>query len=204
MKRTDERGDRTSYEGLLQESTLSSSDVRAQPIGRRGMSGTHDGDRGVATIRHRPRRWPDIAIVPHRRCGRPSRGRLFRRAVRAPTAARRRGRRTLLRRRASIGDPVMRLVRPASFFHRVGATGTIGFGEAYMAGDWVTEDLAGVLSAFAANMRDLVPAVLQRLRHAVLRRQPGPTTTPSRAPGRTSTSTTTCPTTCSGCSSTRR
>ncbi len=41
-----------------------------------------------------------------------------------------------------------------------------------MAGDWTTDDLAGVLSAFAANMRDLVPAFLHRLRHAVLSRMP--------------------------------
>src|SRR5262249_1004345 len=53
-----------------------------------------------------------------------------------------------------------------------GATGTIGFGEAYMAGDWTAEDLTGVLTAFAAHVRELVPAVLQRLRGAVLRRQP--------------------------------
>ena len=69
-------------------------------------------------------------------------------------------------------SPTMRLVRPEAFFHRVGATGTIGFGEAYMAGDWTADDLAGVLTAFAAHIRELVPAALQKLRHAVLRRQP--------------------------------
>ena len=41
-----------------------------------------------------------------------------------------------------------------------------------MAGDWTTDDLTGVLSAFAANMRELVPEVLHRLRHAVLSRMP--------------------------------
>jgi cyclopropane-fatty-acyl-phospholipid synthase len=66
----------------------------------------------------------------------------------------------------------MRLVRPQAFFARLGATGTIGFGEAYMAGDWTTDDLTGVLSAFAANMRDLVPEAFHRLRHAVLSRMP--------------------------------
>jgi cyclopropane-fatty-acyl-phospholipid synthase len=69
-------------------------------------------------------------------------------------------------------DPVMRLVRPARFFERLGDSGTIGFGEAYMAGDWVTDDLPGVLSAFAANMRRLIHPTLRRLRHAVLSRQP--------------------------------
>jgi cyclopropane-fatty-acyl-phospholipid synthase len=72
----------------------------------------------------------------------------------------------------SSADPVMRLVRPTSFFHRVGAAGTIGFGEAYMAGDWTADDVAGVLVAFAAHVRELVPTVLQRLRGVVLRRQP--------------------------------
>ena len=76
----------------------------------------------------------------------------------------------------------MRLVRPDAFFARLGATGTIGFGEAYMAGDWTTDDLAGVLSAFAANMRDLVPAAAA----PAAPRRPEPrcrrrTTTPSTA-----------------------
>ncbi|WP_375503817.1 class I SAM-dependent methyltransferase [uncultured Jatrophihabitans sp.] len=69
-------------------------------------------------------------------------------------------------------DPVMRLVRPEAFFHRVGATGTIGFGEAYMAGDWTAHDLAGVLSAFASNMKDMIPPALHKLRNAVLSVQP--------------------------------
>jgi cyclopropane-fatty-acyl-phospholipid synthase len=70
------------------------------------------------------------------------------------------------------GDPVMRLVRPDAFFARLGDSGTIGFGEAYMAGDWVTDDLPGVLTTFAARLQDLVPPALQRLRGAVLHRQP--------------------------------
>jgi cyclopropane-fatty-acyl-phospholipid synthase len=69
-------------------------------------------------------------------------------------------------------DPVMTIARPDAIFHRLGTTGTIGFGEAYMAGDWLTDDLPGVLAAFAANMRTLIPASLHRLRHAVLSRQP--------------------------------
>ena len=32
-----------------------------------------------------------------------------------------------------------------------GAAGKIGFGEAYMAGEWRADDLAGVLPAFAAR-----------------------------------------------------
>src|SRR4051794_30238930 len=71
--------------------------------------------------------------------------------------------------------PVMRLVRPAAFYARLGADAKIGFGESYMTGDWTTgpdTDLADVLSAFAARLSRLVPPALQRLRHLVERTQP--------------------------------
>ena len=35
-------------------------------------------------------------------------------------------------------SPVMRIVRPDAFFRRLGASSKIGFGEAYMAGDWTS------------------------------------------------------------------
>ncbi len=117
-------------------------------------------------------RWPDIATVPHSPGRAAIAKRLFRHAVkRLPL-------RVLEGADSWYGagthrDPVLRLVRPGAFFHRLGTTGTIGFGEAYMAGDWATDDLPGVLSVFAANMRDLVPPVLHKLRHAVLSVQPG-------------------------------
>ena len=118
-----------------------------------------------------PVRWPDVATVPHSPLRAVAARRIFRRAAaRLPLRVVESG-------GPSYGggdtaDPTMRLVRPASFFHRLGATGTIGFGEAYMAGDWTTEDLPGVLSTFAAHVRELVPAALQRLRSLALRRQP--------------------------------
>jgi cyclopropane-fatty-acyl-phospholipid synthase len=71
--------------------------------------------------------------------------------------------------------PVMRLVRPGAFFARLGADVKIGFGEAYMAGDWTTgpgTDLADLLAPFAARMSRLVHPLLQRLRHVVERTQP--------------------------------
>jgi cyclopropane-fatty-acyl-phospholipid synthase len=118
-----------------------------------------------------PGRWPDVASVPHTPVRAAVARRMFRNAVgRIPLRVVEVDGRTYGG--GSPADPVLRLVRPASFFHRVGATGTIGFGEAYMAGDWTADDLAGVLSSFAANMRELVPALFHRLRHAVLRRQP--------------------------------
>jgi cyclopropane-fatty-acyl-phospholipid synthase len=71
--------------------------------------------------------------------------------------------------------PVMRLVRPGAFFARLGADVKIGFGEAYMTGDWTTgagTDLADLLAPFAARMSRLVHPLLQRLRHVVERTQP--------------------------------
>lgn len=71
--------------------------------------------------------------------------------------------------------PVMQLVRPASVFARLGADVKIGFGEAYMAGDWTTgpgTDLADLLAPFASRMSELVHPLLQRLRHRVERTQP--------------------------------
>jgi cyclopropane-fatty-acyl-phospholipid synthase len=115
--------------------------------------------------------WPDIATVPHSPVRAAVARRIFRRAVeRIPLRVTEPGRQSYGG--GTSADPVLDLVRPTSFFHRLGATGTIGFGEAYMAGDWTADDLTGVLAAFAGHMRELVPAALHRLRHAVLRRQP--------------------------------
>ncbi len=61
---------------------------------------------------------------------------------------------------------------PGAFFARIGAGGLIGFGESYMAGEWDCADLTGLLTVFAANVADLVPTPLQRLRRLAVRRQP--------------------------------
>jgi cyclopropane-fatty-acyl-phospholipid synthase len=71
--------------------------------------------------------------------------------------------------------PVMRLVRPSAFFARLGADAKIGFGEAYMTGDWTIgtgTDLADLLSAFAARVTRLVHPALQKFRYLVERTQP--------------------------------
>ena len=65
------------------------------------------------------------------------------------------------------GSPEMRIERPATFFHRLGVDAKIGFGEAYMAGDWTSTDLAGLLTPFAERVTTLVPPVLQPLRRWV-------------------------------------
>jgi cyclopropane-fatty-acyl-phospholipid synthase len=67
--------------------------------------------------------------------------------------------------------PLMR-VRRDDFFRRLGADGLIGFGEAFMAGDWDADDPAAVLTPFAARVPTLVPAWMQRLRHSYVRHQP--------------------------------
>jgi cyclopropane-fatty-acyl-phospholipid synthase len=64
-------------------------------------------------------------------------------------------------------SPEMRLVRPKAFFARLGADSKIGFGEAYMAGDWTTgqdTDLADLLRPFAERMATIVPVPLQKFR----------------------------------------
>jgi len=115
--------------------------------------------------------WPDVATVPDTPLRAAVARRLFRHAAsRIPL-------RVLEPGGTSYGagtstDPVMCLRNPQDFFHRLGATGTIGFGEAYMAGEWTSEDLPGVLSAFAANMRTMIPPALHTLRNAVLSVQP--------------------------------
>ncbi|CAL9404472.1 Tuberculostearic acid methyltransferase UfaA1 [Actinosynnema sp. ALI-1.44] len=68
--------------------------------------------------------------------------------------------------------PVMRLHRPEAFFHRLGVDAKIGFGEAYMVGDWTSHRLADLLTAFAARLTTLVPPKLQLLRRWVERRHP--------------------------------
>jgi cyclopropane-fatty-acyl-phospholipid synthase len=66
----------------------------------------------------------------------------------------------------------MHIRQPREFFRRFGASGLIGFGESYMAGEWDSPDLTGLLTVFAAHAADLVPPWLQRLRRLAVRRQP--------------------------------
>ncbi|MEU7479556.1 cyclopropane-fatty-acyl-phospholipid synthase family protein [Lentzea sp. NPDC042327] len=111
--------------------------------------------------------WPGLFTAPRS----PLRARLaeslFRNAVRTlPVTVRFPDGRTW-----GAGGPVMRLVRPAAFFHRLGADAKIGFGEAYMVGDWESDELADVLTAFAARLSTLIPPGLQRLRRWAERRQ---------------------------------
>ena len=74
-----------------------------------------------------------------------------------------------------IASPELELVRPNAFFARLGKDTKIGFGEAYMAGDWragAGTDLADLLTPFAARLTTLGPRPLQRLRAVVDKRIP--------------------------------
>lgn len=69
-------------------------------------------------------------------------------------------------------SPAMHIVRPAAFFHRLGVDAKIGFGESYMARDWMSDEPADLLTPFARRMATLVPKPLQVFRRLVDRRQP--------------------------------
>ncbi|MCW2540770.1 MAG: cyclopropane-fatty-acyl-phospholipid synthase [Frankiales bacterium] len=118
-----------------------------------------------------PAIWPDVVAIPRRAIHAAAAERLTKRAVtslplRVTTAdGQRFG--------AGIADdPNLHLVRPKDFYQRLGTGGLIGFGESFMAGDWVSDDLAGVLTVMASRMASLIPAKLQRLRSAVLHARP--------------------------------
>jgi cyclopropane-fatty-acyl-phospholipid synthase len=68
--------------------------------------------------------------------------------------------------------PAMAVADPAAFFTRLGREGKIGFGEAYMAGDWDAPDLVGVLEAMARKIDTLVPPSLQWVRSIYESRHP--------------------------------
>jgi len=60
--------------------------------------------------------------------------------------------------------PTLLIHRPQGLARRIGRYGLIGFGESYMAGEWSSNDLTGVLTVFATSVADLVPSALQWLR----------------------------------------
>ncbi|MCX4515592.1 class I SAM-dependent methyltransferase [Streptomyces sp. NBC_01619] len=123
-------------------------------------------------------RWPDVARLPRARTLRTA---IARRVVehalaRLPLRIRHSGAYGAVPvPRSAAGEdrsPTLTQHDPAAFHRRVGADGLIGFGESYMAGEWDSDDLVGVLTALAAHVDDLVPAPLRRLRGAWVRRRP--------------------------------
>ncbi|MFJ2746125.1 class I SAM-dependent methyltransferase [Streptomyces sp. NPDC087440] len=114
-------------------------------------------------------RWPDVARLPKASAARTAVARgIVRHALAGlPLTVKFRGGKTL-----GTGGPVMRVYDPAALYRRIGAGGLIGFGEAYMAGEWTAEDLVGVLTVLADNAATLVPPALQRLRGVWAVKQP--------------------------------
>ncbi|MFJ8623806.1 class I SAM-dependent methyltransferase [Kitasatospora sp. NPDC093550] len=118
-----------------------------------------------------PARWPDVARVPDVPLRAAVAARLLRRvAARRGLRVELPGGRTLLP--APPGAPVLRLHRPQDFFHRVGESGLIGFGESYQAGDWDSPDLVALLTELATAPETLVPTGAQWLRRLYVRRPP--------------------------------
>src|SRR6185437_14579148 len=88
-----------------------------------------------------PVRWPDVVAVPQNRLRGLVAAYLVRHAVRSlPLRVT-----TADGRRFGAGgpdDPGLHLVRPEDVYRRLAASGLIGFGESFMAGDWTSDDLA--------------------------------------------------------------
>jgi cyclopropane-fatty-acyl-phospholipid synthase len=114
-------------------------------------------------------RWPDMAPPAPA----PVRAALARVMMR--TIARRAGLRVDLPDGSHLGPddaPVMRVDAPEAFFTRLGRDGKIGYGEAYMAGDWDAPDLTGAIEPLARHVDSLVPRWLQWARALHEARQP--------------------------------
>ncbi|RDG38646.1 class I SAM-dependent methyltransferase [Streptomyces corynorhini] len=114
-------------------------------------------------------RWPDVAHRPPASWLRTAVAeRLVRHALaRLPLRVRLGGTETL-----GLGGPLMEIHDPKAFYGRVGAGGLIGFGESYMAGEWESRDLVGVLTVLAERLATLIPEPLQRLRGMWAPKQP--------------------------------
>ncbi|WP_029110182.1 class I SAM-dependent methyltransferase [Mycobacterium sp. URHD0025] len=121
-----------------------------------------------------PTRWPDVARPPRGPVAAMS-GVIADRLLRRATAT--------LPVRLALPDgtvigaadptlPTMVIDRPEALARRIGCHGLIGFGESYMAGEWHSTDLVGLLTEFGRSMGDLIPAGLQRFRTVTLPRSP--------------------------------
>jgi cyclopropane-fatty-acyl-phospholipid synthase len=69
--------------------------------------------------------------------------------------------------------PELVIHRPGPFYRRIAGGGLVGLGEAYMAGDWDSAELAAVLTVLANGLGRLIPAQLGRLRRPGASQRPG-------------------------------
>jgi cyclopropane-fatty-acyl-phospholipid synthase len=116
------------------------------------------------------RPWPDVAAVPAGP-GRALAARLLLRQIAG---------RLPIRVQAADGgmfgagdsrSPVLRIHREGPFYRRIGA-GVTGLAEGYMAGDWDSPDLVGLLTVCARQLPTLVPGPLLRMRRWYAARSP--------------------------------
>jgi cyclopropane-fatty-acyl-phospholipid synthase len=70
------------------------------------------------------------------------------------------------------GLPAIVVHDEEEFLRRVGADGLIGLGEAYLTGAWDSPDVALLVTTLAAQVDQLVPKWMQRLRRVHVRREP--------------------------------
>lgn len=116
------------------------------------------------------RRWPALAPPPRAPLHAAMAKVAFRRA------ARKAGISVLLPDGRSFGSPsgpLLAIADPAAFFARLGRDGKIGFGEAYMAGDWDAPCLIDVLERMARQVDTLIPPRIQWIRRLYEPRPPG-------------------------------
>ncbi|MET9724505.1 cyclopropane-fatty-acyl-phospholipid synthase family protein [Streptomyces zaomyceticus] len=128
-----------------------------------------------------PGRWPDVVRLPRASAPRTAvaRGLVERGLARMPLRVRH-GAGPLRVPRPGVprddtprdGTPTLTLHDPAAFHRRIGADGLIGFGESYMAGEWDSDDLVGLLTVLATHIDALIPAPLRLLRGVWAHRRP--------------------------------
>lgn len=110
----------------------------------------------------RPVSWPDIDRAPHAPLRAAVTRMLLRRiATRVPVTVRLPDGSTI-----GSGQPCLEIL-DERFFHRLGVDLKIGLGESYMAGEWRAApgcDLADVLTPFAEQLLEIVPAWMRRFR----------------------------------------
>lgn len=122
--------------------------------------------------------WPDLAPVPAGGLSARIAERLFRSAVARRHVTVRLHHPDGTVERIGLGGPAVVVHRPAELFARIGRDKLIGFGEAYLTGAWAEDGVPGdgvlgdFLTVLAADLADLVPRSLQRLRTVVSPRLP--------------------------------
>lgn len=117
-------------------------------------------------------RWPDVARVPHRPLLAPATAWLTQRAL-----ARTSIQTELSEQKPSPGRhssaPLLQVHRPEHLYHRLAHSGLVGFGEAYLAGDWDSPDLVGLLTQLARDYDRLRPHAARWIRGSRVPRSVG-------------------------------